>query len=142
MLAQCAIGQVRNALVVRRRLREPRDVCREVGGAGAGIDPVQPEPTHAGGHEVHHRADRGLGQRHGVDPRLTAHPVEVTGGVSADLVALADQHDAEGALVLVLLGQHASEVEVAGLEELQRQPSTGQQSRAEREERQRRHASL
>ena len=91
---------------------------------------------------MHRGADGTVGERHRVDPRLAADAVQVLHRVGADLVPLADQDHPEAAVVLVLLGEGARELEVAGLEEHERQPGAGQQDGAEREERQRRHTPL
>jgi hypothetical protein len=68
--------------------------------------------------------------------------VQVLHRVGAHLVTLANEVDPEPPVVLVALGQGPRELEVAGLEELQRQPAAREQHGAEREERERRHTPL
>ena len=141
--AQHPLGEGRDLRVVAvRRLGQPGDQAGGERGAGGVVEAVEPEPAHPGGDEVHHRADRAVGQRHRVDPRLAADAVQVLHRVGADLVALADEQHPEPAVVLVELGEGAREHQVAGLEQLQREPGSGQERGAQREERQRRHTSL
>lgn len=71
-------------------------------------------------------------------PGQAAHLVQVVHRVGPDLVALADRHDAE---LRYLQGVHqvAEQLEVARLEDLERQRGARHQDRAERKERDPRH---
>jgi hypothetical protein len=139
VVVECAaqpLGEVVDLLGVAGPLLEEGHLAREVCRARAGHEPVQPEAPHPGGHdEVAPVADRGRLHHAGHAPDL----VQVADRVGTDLMALSDRDDPE--LGHLHRGEQVAEqLDVARLEELQRQHRTGHQDGAEREQREPGHA--
>ena len=100
------------------RLRQPRDLPRQVGRSRGLVDPVQVKPAPAGGDQMHDDSAGAVIPGHRLHLSFAAHLRQRGRRADPDLVALPNPQDSEAALRLRGSSQRLGEREVPGFKEL------------------------